>query len=121
MAQNGMGIAQGWYQLLLLDLVRTLIETIIQDLRPQDSIPFLRRVSADLQRADVTRPYSNQAHGKESPDIENIPLPDQLSNSPTHRVSNDQRIPFAAPTDAEGTNASGQHTFVKTSFSKGES
>ncbi|KAJ7577053.1 STE/STE11/cdc15 protein kinase [Mycena floridula] len=63
-------------------------------LRPQDSIPFLRRVSADLHKSDVTR-YLPQFELAETPTTEEF-----VSGSPPNR------------------RLSSEHSFVKTTFSK---
>ncbi|KAF8825708.1 hypothetical protein HHX47_DHR6000200 [Lentinula edodes] len=82
-----------------------------KELRPQDSIPFLRRVSADLQKSDVVR-YLSQIEMPGS-----IPEPssheDIVSGSPPgRRMSNTSMRPSndeISPRD---------HSFVKTTFSK---
>jgi serine/threonine protein kinase len=65
-----------------------------QELRPQDSIPFLRRVSADLQRSDVRQITFLEDDGASSP-----------------RSSNG----FSATTEFPTR----PHTFVKSTFSQG--
>ncbi len=89
----------------------------LQELRPQDSIPFLRRVSADMQKtkmnvrylADMEKPHSETA----------IPT--------DRRVSQDQGIsgsPPARPRLSNGPSSEvsfsprGEHSFVKTTFGK---
>ncbi|KAH9852020.1 Pkinase-domain-containing protein [Lenzites betulinus] len=80
-----------------------------KELRPQDSIPFLRRVSADLQKskairylADLEMPDSDRS----SADQRSSPL--DLPGSPTRRrVSNDPE-PISPR----------EHSFVKTTFGK---
>lgn len=67
-------------------------------MRPQDSIPFLRRVSADLQRTDVRR----------------------LSFADDDRSNSPRSIPPSSPTFNSPLEAvSRPHEFVKSSFSQG--
>ncbi|KZT71958.1 hypothetical protein DAEQUDRAFT_80217 [Daedalea quercina L-15889] len=97
-----------------------------KDLRPQDSIPFLRRVSADyhVQKADIMRylagvqmperPESDRSSPalSSSPDrrsrLDGSPAPRRLSNDPApRRLSNDPE--HVSPRE---------HSFVRTSFGK---
>ena len=72
-----------------------------QAVRPQDSIPFLRRVSTDLQKAEVIK-YLAKIEMPEERTTPEVPPP----ASPVHRrLSNDA----ISPRD---------HSFVKTSFQK---
>jgi serine/threonine protein kinase len=84
-----------------------------QDLRPQDSIPFLRRVSADVQKSEAARyldiiesPTSEQFHGTEE-GIGGSPQKRRFSNGPGHRGT----------TESEPVSPR-EHTFVRTTFSK---
>ncbi|KAK6992189.1 cell division control protein [Favolaschia claudopus] len=76
-----------------------------KELRPQDSIPFLRRVSADLQKSEAVR-YLSQMEMPDTP-VEGEP---SISGSPPGR-----RISFSRPVDQD---ISREHSFVKTTFSK---
>ncbi|KAJ4469522.1 STE/STE11/cdc15 protein kinase [Lentinula aciculospora] len=81
-----------------------------KELRPQDSIPFLRRVSADLQKSEVVR-YLSQI---EMPDATpEHPRPEDIvgGSPPGRRMSNSSIRPSdeISPRD---------HSFVKTTFSK---
>ncbi|KAL0575977.1 Protein kinase of the Mitotic Exit Network, partial [Marasmius crinis-equi] len=81
-----------------------------KELRPQDSIPFLRRVSADLQKSPGVR-YLPQV---EMPDSEH--RTDDLSSSPPapgRRISSTSMRPSL---DSEISPR--EHSFVKTTFSK---
>ena len=74
-----------------------------KDLRPQDSIPFLRRVSADLQKSEAIRYLAKI----EMPEPERS-TPENAPASPLHRrLSND--LESISPRE---------HSFVKTSFGK---
>ncbi|KAJ7504345.1 STE/STE11/cdc15 protein kinase [Mycena galericulata] len=78
-----------------------------KELRPQDSIPFLRRVSADLQKSEAVR-FLSHIEMPDSPVEGNDPI---SSTPPGRRVSlstrpMDQDIPAR------------DHSFVKTTFSK---
>ncbi|KAF8159453.1 hypothetical protein B0H34DRAFT_673825 [Crassisporium funariophilum] len=85
----------------------------LKDLRPQDSIPFLRRVSTDLQKSEAVR-YLSQLELPESPmsaspkrggDVGKIsPIGRRTSNSSVRPGNND----FSPR----------EHSFVKTTFSK---
>jgi hypothetical protein len=92
-----------------------------KDLRPQDSIPFLRRVSADLQKTGMAR------HLMASLELDS-PVPQyvlegdmpMLSSSPGHRsfTGGASPVPPEVPqTDADLFEIR-EHTFVKTTFSK---
>ncbi|KAF7308499.1 hypothetical protein HMN09_00698900 [Mycena chlorophos] len=76
-----------------------------RDLRPQDSIPFLRRVGADLQKSDAARSFAQL-------DVPEPPIEGEVhvsSSPPGRRVSR-------TPLDTEIS--SHDHAFVKTTFSK---
>ncbi|KAI0820321.1 Pkinase-domain-containing protein [Trametes gibbosa] len=77
-----------------------------KELRPQDSIPFLRRVSADLQKskairylADLEMPDSDRASADQRPSPLDSPLRRRVSNDPE---------PISPR----------EHSFVKTTFGK---
>ncbi|ESK96507.1 cell division control protein [Moniliophthora roreri MCA 2997] len=78
-----------------------------KELRPQDSIPFLRRVSADLQKSEAVR-YLSQI---EMPDGHRADDP----SSPTgRRISNTSMRPSLDNNEISPR----EHSFVKTTFSK---
>lgn len=87
---------------------------IHRELRPQDSIPFLRRVSADLQKSEVAR-YLSQIEMPEPSSPEALARVDDISSSsPTApRASNASVHPMA-----DNDIAPREHSFVKTTFSK---
>ncbi|KAJ3839692.1 Pkinase-domain-containing protein [Lentinula raphanica] len=82
-----------------------------KQIRPQDSIPFLRRVSADFQKSEVVRylsqiemPDSTSEHPRSDDNISGSPPGRRMSNaSMRHPVDE------ISPRD---------HSFVKTTFSK---
>ncbi|KAI0322777.1 hypothetical protein OF83DRAFT_1048659 [Amylostereum chailletii] len=84
----------------------------LQDLRPQDSIPFLRRVSADLHKNDAVRHLA----GLETPEERHE---DGSPGSPVRQLSNDG-TPSSVPEFVPESDpfSMREHTFVKTSFSK---
>lgn len=74
-----------------------------KDLRPQDSIPFLRRVSADLQKSEAIKYLAKI----EMPELDRS-TPEIVPASPiSRRLSND--IEAISPRE---------HSFVKTTFGK---
>jgi hypothetical protein len=87
---------------------------VMQELRPQDSIPFLRRVSTDLHKSDVVR-YLSQL------DMSDASL---VSTSPRHK----DEFGMISPTGRRTSHSSvrpldndispREHSFVKTTFSK---
>lgn len=81
-----------------------------QDLRPQDSIPFLRRVSADMQKSEAIR-YLAQIEMPDPADKASPERPrlDEIvsSSPPRRRLSNDPD-PISPR----------EHSFVKTTFGK---
>ncbi|KAI0794041.1 Pkinase-domain-containing protein [Fomes fomentarius] len=82
----------------------------LQELRPQDSIPFLRRVSADMQKHTVIRYLA---------DLEK-PLSEPAPSD--RRTSLDHGSPSPLPRLSNGTGPEGfsprEHSFVKTTFGK---
>ena len=92
-----------------------------KDLRPQDSIPFLRRVSADLQKNGVAR------HLMANLELDS-PVPQyafegdmaMLSSSPGHRsfTGDASPVPPEVPQSDADLFEIREHTFVKTTFSK---
>ncbi|KAI0260099.1 kinase-like domain-containing protein [Gloeopeniophorella convolvens] len=94
---------------------------LYKDLRPQDSIPFLRRVSADLQKIDAVRhlthlasfDYTADAPGAEKDDV-------LVSGSPGQHsfINDDAAPPLGIPQAEPDLFDMREHTFVKTTFSK---
>ncbi|KAJ7224296.1 STE/STE11/cdc15 protein kinase [Mycena pura] len=76
-----------------------------KELRPQDSIPFLRRVSADLQKSEVR--FNAHLEIPDSP----VDSEEHVSSSPPGR-----RVSFSRPIETDISPR--DHSFVKTSFSK---
>jgi serine/threonine protein kinase len=92
-----------------------------KDLRPQDSIPFLRRVSTDLQKNGVARHLMANLE-LDSPVPQYVLEGDMtiLSSSPGHRsfTGSASPVPPEAPqTDADLFEVR-EHTLVKTTLSK---
>ncbi|KAF7370599.1 Cell division control protein [Mycena sanguinolenta] len=79
-----------------------------KELRPQDSIPFLRRVSADLQKSEAARLLS-QIDMPDSP----VESEQPVSGSPPNR-----RISFSSTRPTDQDISPRDHSFVKTTFSK---
>ncbi|KAG1860705.1 hypothetical protein DFJ58DRAFT_657665 [Suillus subalutaceus] len=79
----------------------------LKELRPQDSIPFLRRVSTDLQKTDVAFLASMDINRIESP-FSVASVQEETSKSPRRRLSSGPDTPFT-PRD---------HSFIKTTFEK---
>ncbi|WVQ62332.1 uncharacterized protein L199_000471 [Kwoniella botswanensis] len=75
----------------------------LQALRPQDSVPFLRRVSMDLRRVDSQRLFDN---GNLSPSLDGAP------DGRPHRHS------MASSHARDGSGSDKSHVLVKTSFGK---
>lgn len=90
----------------------------LKELRPQDSIPFLRRVSTDLQKTDVAYVASM------SMDITRIESPFSVASvqeeppkSPgRRRLSSGPSSPISLPDDTSFTPR--DHSFIKTTFGK---
>ena len=101
-----------WIYLLCRDANAYL--SVIQELRPQDSIPFLRRVSADFQKSDFVR-YLSQMDMSDSSLVSVSPRhKDELGMmSPTERRTSHSSIP---PLDNDISPR--EHSFVKTTFGK---
>ncbi|KAG6821432.1 hypothetical protein H0H93_010156 [Arthromyces matolae] len=85
---------------------------IDKELRPQDSIPFLRRVSADLQKSEFVR-YLSQL---ETPDFLSADNVGQGGPSPLGRRISDASIRPSPLVDSDISPS--EHQFVKTTFSK---
>lgn len=115
MAEKELGYSQGIALLRPAPCVKELTFLVpLQELRPQDSIPFLRRVSADLQKSEVAR-YLSQIEMPEPSSPEALARVDDISSSsPTApRASNASVHPMA-----DNDIAPREHSFVKTTFSK---
>ena len=85
---------------------------VIQELRPQDSIPFLRRVSTDLQKPDIR--YLSQLEMPDSSPISASPKNKDVRNmSPAGRLASHSSV---RPLDNDISPR--EHSFVKTTFSK---
>ncbi|KAF9645362.1 hypothetical protein BDM02DRAFT_3189769 [Thelephora ganbajun] len=86
-----------------------------KELRPQDSIPFLRRVSADYNKADIRYLLSSNNDSTEP----KTPVRDEAS-----RIEEPPQIHPSPPTPARRTSqdndnpAVQEHSFVKTTFGK---
>ncbi|KAF8261926.1 kinase-like domain-containing protein [Lactarius quietus] len=88
------------------------------DLPPQDSIPFLRQVSADLQKNGVARHLANLELDSPVPQYAFEGDMAMLSRSPDHRsFTGSPVLPEAPKTDSDLFKIR-EHTFVKTTFSK---
>lgn len=87
--------------------------TELKDLRPQDSIPFLRRVSTDLHKTDVVR-YLSQMDNSESPVSETFVRGDAGKVSPMGRRTSHSSVRPLPENDISPR----EHSFVKTTFSK---
>ncbi|KIM44724.1 hypothetical protein M413DRAFT_25159 [Hebeloma cylindrosporum] len=84
----------------------------LKELRPQDSIPFLRRVSTDLHKSDAVR-YLSQLEIPESP-ISASPKRDDVGKiTPIGR-----RTSTSSVRPVENEFSPREHSFVKTTFSK---
>lgn len=88
---------------------------IYKELRPQDSIPFLRRVSADLHKSEAVRflPQFDlpMSCSPESPAV--------LKESPSAQSPLEQRFSASSVLPlGENDFSPREHTFVKTTFSK---
>jgi len=79
-----------------------------KELRPQDSIPFLRRVSADLQKSDIARQLALDIPHSESP------LPDLWNRSDELAASPGGRL-LATPGAESEMSMPRAHSFVKVS------
>ncbi|KAG6854032.1 hypothetical protein C0991_011237 [Blastosporella zonata] len=92
---------------------------IYKELRPQDSIPFLRRVSADLQKSEIVR-YLSQMDSSESPIADSVMRDDAMDKSQPlgHRVSDVSIQRAGSDILADNNISPREHQFVKTTFSK---
>ncbi|KIJ20894.1 hypothetical protein PAXINDRAFT_165722 [Paxillus involutus ATCC 200175] len=86
----------------------------LKELRPQDSIPFLRRISTDLQKTDVTRILAYiDAPVVEVPALE-TPVVQEPPSSSNRKLS----FNLASPLPDDSPFSPRDHTFVKTTFGK---
>ncbi|KAH8108352.1 hypothetical protein DFH11DRAFT_1732067, partial [Phellopilus nigrolimitatus] len=96
-------------------------------LRPKDSLPFLRRVSTDLQKADVVRflgvdvsRSDSRTSDRPRRSEDRSPSPAALGrpgSPPKKRLSTGPTTPKSPDSDASGSIVR-EHSFVKTSFGK---
>ncbi|KAF8630155.1 hypothetical protein AX15_003105 [Amanita polypyramis BW_CC] len=87
---------------------------IHKELRPQDSIPFLRRVSADLQKSEAVR-YISQAEMPGVSSLENVSRSE--GSGATQPPIEQARLPSVRQL-GESDISPREHSFVKTTFSK---
>ncbi|KAL1747824.1 Pkinase-domain-containing protein [Schizophyllum fasciatum] len=83
-----------------------------KELRPQDSIPFLRRVSTDLQKSEAVRLLAQVEMPDRSSD-KSVKGEDPVSSSPPRRRMSSQSV-----RPPESNMSPREHSFVKTTFSK---
>lgn len=88
---------------------------VFKELRPQDSIPFLRRVSTDLQKTDIAYLASMDAKRIDSP-ISVASVQEEPSKSPRRRLSSGPTSPISLSEDTPFTPR--DHSFIKTTFGK---
>lgn len=109
MAKDELGCAQGKTALLLAS---GMFKFVHQELRPQDSIPFLRRVSADLQKTDAAKVLAQI----------NSPIMEAPSTGPltAEEPSPQQNVSFGpvSPLPDDTPVSPRNHNFVKTIFGK---
>ncbi|KAI0350710.1 Pkinase-domain-containing protein [Trametes cingulata] len=80
-----------------------------KELRPQDSIPFLRRVSADMQKSKVVRYLADiEMPEADRSSADHRPTPLELPGSPPRRRLSNDPEPISPR----------EHSFVKTTFGK---
>ncbi|TCD71833.1 hypothetical protein EIP91_003176 [Steccherinum ochraceum] len=82
-----------------------------KDLRPQDSIPFLRRVSADMQKSEAIRYLAGidmPDHAEKTPPEPRPRLDEVITGSPPRRRLSNDPDPISPR----------EHSFVKTTFGK---
>lgn len=77
-----------------------------QELRPQDSIPFLRRVSTDLHKSDAVRFLAQ------------LDIPDSPVSASPKRDAINRRTSTSSVRPGENEFSPREHSFVKTTFSK---
>lgn len=99
-----------------------LLTVAVQDLRPQDSIPFLRRVSTDFQKSEALQFLSQiDIPTRNSPAEDDNPRHDIFIGTPPQaiprRFSHEPTSPLGTPDDSMSPH---DHSFVKTTFSKRE-
>ncbi|OJA08655.1 hypothetical protein AZE42_05281 [Rhizopogon vesiculosus] len=83
----------------------------LKELRPQDSIPFLRRVSTDIHKTD----FAYLASMIDSP-VTVAPVEEEPSRSPRGRLSSGPTSPISLPDDTPFTPK--DHSFIRTTFGK---
>ncbi|KAG5654371.1 hypothetical protein H0H81_003829 [Sphagnurus paluster] len=87
---------------------------IHKELRPQDSIPFLRRVSADLQKSEFVRYLAQYDMPESSTSDAGSRADEKIKTSALHRRISEASIRPLADNDISPR----AHSFVKTTFSK---
>ncbi|KAG0709376.1 hypothetical protein DFH29DRAFT_1027639 [Suillus ampliporus] len=87
----------------------------LKELRPQDSIPFLRRVSTDVQKIDIAYLASMDTSRLDSP-VSVASVQEEPSMSPRCRVSSGPTSPMSLPEDTPFTPR--DHSFITTTFGK---
>ncbi|KAG2157725.1 uncharacterized protein EDB93DRAFT_1078401 [Suillus bovinus] len=87
----------------------------LKELRPQDSIPFLRRVSTELQKTDLAYVASVDINRIESP-FSVASVQEEPSESPRRRLSSGPSSPISLPQHTSFTPR--DHSFIKTTFGK---
>ncbi|KAG1746538.1 uncharacterized protein EDB91DRAFT_1245730 [Suillus paluster] len=87
----------------------------LKELRPQDSIPFLRRVSTDLQKIDIAYLASMDANRIDSP-VSVASVQEESSKSPRCRLSSGPTSPMSLPEETLFTPR--DHSFIRTAFGK---
>ena len=107
MAKDELGCAQGKIAFLRTNGISNLP---LQELRPQDSIPFLRRVSTDLQKTDVAKVLAHI----------DAPIKEAPSSEPPTGEEPQQSVTFGpvSPLPDDTPFSPRNHTFVKTIFGK---
>ncbi|KAF7982548.1 hypothetical protein HWV62_27520 [Athelia sp. TMB] len=93
----------------------------LKDLRPQDSIPFLRRVSTDFQKSEAQHLFT-MPEGLSSPTEDERPPHEFFIGTPPlaipRRFSNEPSSPVGTPGTPDDSISPRDHSFVKTTFGK---
>lgn len=98
----------------------------LQLLRPQDSVPFLRRVSMNYRHTDSTQLFANDTPGNHivgSAAWVRGGQRDSLALSVVDPYADGGRKRFSMASSSHGKESSDEwkpHTFIKTSFGQGE-
>lgn len=98
---------------------------LLNDVRPQDSIPFLRRVSADFNKPETARYLSSIDFSKADSQTADSSRSDVLSSTPQGGISLPgsplRRNLSSGPVSSWGLDSetsTREHSFIKTIFSK---